>query len=239
MTDTFVAVDIETTGLNPGRNRIIEIGAIRVERGEIRGRFDTLVNPRCAIPSEIVELTGIDARMLLDAPHIEEAMEEFLAFAGEDVLLGHNLIFDYSFLKRNAADLGKKFERFGIDTLKIAKVFLPELKKKSLGALCAHYGVVNEHAHRAEDDALAAVRIYERMKEQFFEGGTERRKVFAPVPLRYSLTKESPITEAQVKYLKALLKYHKLSLEEDPESLTKSEASKRIDGIIFQYGKIQ
>ncbi len=110
-----VAVDIETTGLDPKSSRIIEIGAVRLVPGGKAEVFQTFINPRCRIPEHIVEMTGIHDEMLCQAPGSKEALEAFLAFVKEDVLLGHNIIFDYSFLKRNAVNAGIKFDRMGIE----------------------------------------------------------------------------------------------------------------------------
>lgn len=238
MTESFVAVDIETTGLNPATDRIIEIGAVRVREGQIEETFDTLINPETALSSFITELTGITDEMLEKAPKIQTALEDFLEFAGEDVLLGHHISFDYSFLKQNIIRLNGKFERTGMDTLKIARAALPELEKRSLTHLCRYYGIHNAHAHRACDDALATTELFFRLKEDFYGKGKEMDRLFLPTPLIYQVKKDSPITPAQLRYLRALTEYHKLELEAKPESLSKSEASRQIDKIILTCGKI-
>lgn len=238
MTDSFVAVDIETTGLNPSQERIIEIGAVKVRNGEIVDTFDVLINPERSLSSFITELTGITDEMLKDAPDIHTALEQFLVFAGEEVLLGHHISFDYSFLKKNIINMGGQFERYGIDTLKIAREFLPNLEKRSLTSLCAYYGIHNAHAHRACDDAMATTELYFRLKEDFYGKEESSDKLFLPTQLRFQVKKDSPITAAQIRYLRALAEYHGLELGIEPESLTKSEASRRIDQIIFAHGKI-
>lgn len=238
MTDSFVVVDIETTGLNPATERIIEIGAVRVRGDKIEQEFDVLINPGRSLSSFIVELTGITDEMLEGAPDIREALAQFLDFAGEDVLMGHHLSFDYSFLKKNIVNTGGSFERKGIDTLKIARVALPDLESRSLESLCRHYNIINEHAHRACDDARATAELYLRLKKDFYGKSEELDKLFLPVPLICQVKKDSPITPAQVRYLKALLEYHKLDLGIETESLTKSEASRHIDKIILNYGRI-
>lgn len=238
-TDGFVAVDIETTGLNPVSDRIIEIGAVRVKDGQAIAEFDTLVNPERELGSFITELTGITDAMLTSAPDIESALREFLAFAGEgSVLLGHNISFDYSFLKKNMLDIGEDFERRGVDTLKIARKTLPELKERSLTVLCEYYQIQNERAHRACDDAKATLALYFRLKKEFYGREEETDRLFVPEPLVYPVKKDSPITAAQLKYLRALLRYHGLTPEKEPESLTKSEASRQIDKIILAYGNL-
>ncbi len=236
MAEKFVAVDIETTGLNPTTERIIEIGAVSVENGKITGEFDMLINPGRQLSSFITGLTGITDAMLENALTIQEALPHFLEFVGEDILLGHHLSFDYSFLKKNIVNIRGNFERLGMDTLKIARKALPGLESYSLSSLCGHYHIKNVHAHRACDDARATVELYFCLKEECY--GKEIDSLFAPKQLICRVKKESPITDAQVKYLYALLDYHKIDLKIQAESLTKSEASRIIDGIILNYGKI-
>lgn len=238
MTDSIVVVDIETTGLNPVTERIIEIGAVRLRDDDIAEEFDVLIQPGRALDSFIVQLTGITDEMLEKAPKREAALEEFMKFAGEEVLLGHHLSFDYSFLKRNIVNMGGKFERSGIDTLKIARALLPDLESRSLESLCAYYGIVNAHAHRACDDARATAELYLRLKKEFYGRTEETDKLFLPSPLICQVKKDTPVTPAQKRYLKALVEYHELSLGIEIESLTKSEASRQIDRIILNYGKI-
>lgn len=127
----YVAVDLETTGLEPKKDKIIEIGALRVVDGRVEGIYETFVNPYRKLSEQVKSLTGIQDGELEPAPGIEEVLEEFLAFAGDLPLLGHHVIFDYSFLKRAAVNQGCSFERMGIDTLKLARRFMPEEEKKT------------------------------------------------------------------------------------------------------------
>lgn len=100
MIDTYVSLDLETTGLNPKLDKIIEIGMVKVCDGEITAQMETFVNPGRALEQRIVELTGIEDKQLADAPEIAEILPEALAFIGDDILLGHGVLFDYSFMKR-------------------------------------------------------------------------------------------------------------------------------------------
>lgn len=238
MVNTFVAVDIETTGLNPKCEKVIEIGAVKVENGILVGEFQTLIQPNRKLNEFVVQLTGITDEMLENAPEEEEAFAKFLDFAGEEVLLGHHLIFDYSFLKRMAVNQKISFERNGIDTLKIARVFLPELEKRTLDFLCAHFQIVNGHAHRAFEDAKATAQVYQCMAERFYNETEEVKKIFSPEPLLYQAKKESPITQAQMRYLKDLAAYHHLTIEEEIEKMSKNTASRKIDQILSTYGRI-
>ena len=235
MWNTYVALDLETTGLSPMRDQILEIGAVRVENGEITGTYETLVDSGVEIPARITDLTGITAEMTAGSPQLREAVEGFLEFSGDAVLLGHNLPFDYGFMKRNVVKLGGVYERHGLDTLAIAKSVLAGLPGRALNQVAAHYGILQEHHHRALDDAITASRIYACMAAEF---GALRPELFEPTPLTYKLKKETPITISQKGYLRDLAKYHKIEINVKIEELTKSEASRMIDGIISQYGRI-
>ena len=165
----FTAIDIETTGLGPEKSKIIEIGAVKYEDGVQKEVFSTLVNPQIAgIPARITELTGITDEMVKDAPREAEAMGSLLRFLeGETVLLGHNIPFDFSFLKVAAGRLNETFSYQGLDTLVIARQCHPELPSKTLAAMCETYGITNEHAHRAYEDACTAAQLYFLMEERF------------------------------------------------------------------------
>ena len=145
--NSYIALDLETTGLNPKRDKMIEIGAVRVEDGAETGRFHTMLNPRRELEERITELTGIRGDMLENAPDIVDILEEFLAFCGELPLLGHRIIFDYSFVKRAAVNQGLAFEKNGIDTLTLCRRFMPaeESPVHFMGlprrALTGHWGM--------------------------------------------------------------------------------------------------
>lgn len=234
--ENYVAVDLETTGLTPSRDRILEIGAVRVCGGQVQDTFSTFANPGMKIPPGIQELTGITDDMVAEAPTPAKAFANFYEFAGEQLLMGHNLIFDYSFLKQQAINGGVSFERQGIDTLKIARALLPQLESRSLTRLCSYFQIHRAYAHRAFHDALATHELYQHLKKIVPDGGG---KVFEPVDLHYRAKKQGPITNAQKGYLNDLVKYHRIELDVDMESLTRSEASRRIDRIISEYGRIK
>jgi len=235
MTDSYIALDLETTGLDPSTDRILEIGAVRVIDGQIRETYETLVNPEMRFGSRIEELTGITNEMAAGGRDRTRAVTELVEFCQDLPLLGHNILFDYSFVKRSAVNLKLAFEKEGIDTLKIARALFPDMEHRNLGSLCAYYGIRQEKAHRAACDALAAMELYRRMREQFPESPEE---LFAPRPLTYKVKRQGPITPAQKGYLNDLVKYHKIALEVSIDSLTKNEASKMIDKIILEYGRI-
>ena len=123
----YVSLDLETTGLEPKRDRIIEIGAAKIRDGQIQETYSLLVDPRVKIPERITDLTGISDQMVEGQPFVEEAVTGLLEFCEELPLLGHNLMFDYSFVKHSAVNMGLPFEKHGMDTLNIARVLLPDL----------------------------------------------------------------------------------------------------------------
>lgn len=230
---TYVAVDLETTGLDPKRDRIIEIGALKVAEGRIEGRWETRVNPGRQIDSVVTQLTGIADADVQNAPWIEEVLPDFLAFAGELPLLGHNVIFDYAFLKRAAVNERLPFERQGIDTLKLARRFLPALESRSLESLCRYYEI-RQQAHRAPEDARAAHVLYGKLAALFFEKDEE---AFAPKPLLYRAKREGPATKQQKERLYKLQERHIVVITGDIDRMTKNEASRLIDQIHARYGR--
>ena len=235
MIHTYIALDLETTGLNPTDDRILEIGAVKIVEGRETEVFSTLVDPGRQVTPRIQELTGITNEMAAGGMEYKEAVERLVEFCQDLPLLGHNILFDYSFVKRSAVNQNLTFEKEGVDTLKIARRLLPDLEHRSLEYLCTHYGIAQERKHRAEDDARSARCLYERLRQEFPDCP---QGIFLPGPLVYQVKKQSPITPAQTGYLNDLLKYHKIELPVKVDSLTKNEASRIIDRIILEHGRI-
>ena len=233
--NTYIAIDLETTGLSPKLDKILEIGALKVIDGNIIDRLQMFVDPGRQIPERITELTGITQDMLADAVSQEEAIRRTVEFCGDAPLLGHNILFDYSFLKQAAVNVKLPFDHKGIDTLKISRKFLAEVPSRKLECLCEHYQIVTGQHHRAIDDAWAAKCLYDCLKEQFGQGN---EKYFEPGELIYQAKREGPATPAQKRYLNDLIKYHKIEIDYAVEKLTKNEASRKIDKILSTYGKI-
>lgn len=233
--EDYVAVDLEMTGLNAKRDCILEIGAVRVKNKKPEATYQALIHPHLELPQEVTELTGITDEMANAGRELDEVFPEFLEFCGESVLLGHNVIFDYGFLKQAAINRNVKFERQGIDTLKIARKLLAPGMKKTLQLLCDHYGIQRERRHRALDDALATRELYEILEAGYEAGHPE---VFVPYPLIYKAKKQSPATGRQKNHLRELADYHHIPLQVPWDTLTKSEASRQIDRIISQYGRM-
>lgn len=229
----YVALDVETTGLNPAEDRIIEIGMARVIDGVIVAEYSTLVNPQAFLSERITSLTGITDEMLKGKPVIKDIIADIMEFIGDLPILGHNVVFDYGFIKKAAINNGIKFERNGIDTLKLSRRLLPEVPKKSLPFLCEHFGIDAGNSHRALDDAISAIKLFEKL----YEIKPEDTGFDELITLQCNVKKDSPITPAQKNYLSALLERHNLSLDIEIEGLTKSKASKIIDGIISEYGR--
>ena len=126
----YVSVDVETTGLAPKQDKIIEIGAVRVRDGQIVESFTSFVNPGRILPAHITELTGILQEQVDEAEPMESVLPAFLEFAGDLPLVGHRILFDYGFLKRAAVNMRLDFERSGVDTLKLSRQFLSELPSR-------------------------------------------------------------------------------------------------------------
>ncbi len=157
---TYVVFDIETTGFSPVKNKIIEIGAVKVRNGKILDRFSTFVNPKVPIPFAIEKLTSINDTMVSSAPGIEEVLPEFLEFAKDCVFVAHNASFDMSFIEENAKNLGFSTDFTYMDTMVMSRVLLPKQNKHTLDALCKVFSVSLENHHRAVDDAEATAQIF-------------------------------------------------------------------------------
>ncbi len=158
--DTFVVFDVETTGLNPEHNELIEIAAVKVEKGVLTGRFASLIKPKGLISPQITELTGISPDMVADAPAVADVVPNFLSFAGSAVLVGHNVPFDIRFVNMAARRLNlPKLENIYIDTLQIARLLLPGLPHYRLSDLLDYFSLTNEAKHRAFGDAEATYHL--------------------------------------------------------------------------------
>ncbi|MCD7867545.1 MAG: PolC-type DNA polymerase III, partial [Clostridiales bacterium] len=165
----FVVFDIETTGFSPLTCQIIEIGAVRVEKGVITDRFSTFVNPHVPIPFRIEQLTGINDSMVMDAPGIEKILPEFLEFCRGAALVAHNADFDMSFVIENCKRLGLPQEYTYVDTVGMARFLLPALNRFKLDTVARAVGVSLDHHHRAVDDAACTAEIFVKFVEMLRE----------------------------------------------------------------------
>lgn len=235
MTTSYVAVDLETTGIGTKREKITEIGMVKVVDGSVVGTYHTLVNPYRAIPERVVELTGITDEMVKDAPGIEEVLPAVIEFCDGFPLLGHQIIFDFGFLTQAAVNAKIKFEKDGLDTLKLCRYLMPGAEKKNLGAACAYFGIIPDTAHRALSDAMSAHLLYVKLMEQF---GETRSELFEAKKLVFKAKKERPATKRQKEHLHDLLKYHRIETTVQVDKMSGNEISRMIDHIIFKRGKI-
>ena len=164
---TFVVFDIETTGFSAVNDRIIEIGAVKVENGMITEKFSEFVNPERPIPFEIEKLTSINDRMVEDAPNISVILPKFMDFCGGSVLVAHNADFDTGFIRHNCEVLGLPYDYTYVDTLGIARSFLEGLKNYKLDTVVEAMGCTLANHHRAVDDAGATADVFVRFLERF------------------------------------------------------------------------
>lgn len=156
----FICFDIETTGLSALRDKITEIGAVRVVNGEITDTFSTFANPEIHIPEKITELTGITDEMVKDAPSQSDAVKAFLEFAGNSVLVAHNAPFDTSFIRKACENMGVAYNSTSIDTVAISRAVLPDIKNCKLDTVAKFLRLGNFNHHRATDDAEMLAKIF-------------------------------------------------------------------------------
>lgn len=169
----FIVFDVETTGPKAPPARIVEIGACRVSRGKIVAEFQTLLNPKARIPPFISRLTGITDAMVKDAPAFEEIVEEWLAFAGDAVLVAHDAHFDVRFINHEVslAYPGRRMANTHLCTVTLARRLFPELGFYRLHALAEHFEVSLANHHRAAADARATAEIFLRLLEHLVNRG--------------------------------------------------------------------
>ena len=149
--DTIVALDIETTGLDPAKDTIIDIGAVRFNDRRVEDEWSTLIHPGRRIPPFITQLTGITDQMILNAPSLQDMQSDFADFVGDSPIVGHNIKFDVSFLRRGGI---LKVNQL-VDTYELAAVLLPSASRYNLSALTQALGVPFPATHRALNDARA------------------------------------------------------------------------------------
>ena len=171
--DSFVVFDLETTGFSAAKNKIIEIGAVKVVNGSITERFSTFVNPKVPIPYEIEQLTHITDDMVLDAPMIHEILPQFMEFCQNAVMVAHNADFDMSFIRHNCDLLGLECEKTVLDTVALARVLLPSLNRFKLNTIAKALNISLENHHRAVDDAACTAEIFIKFVEMLRERGIE------------------------------------------------------------------
>ncbi|MDD6037536.1 MAG: 3'-5' exonuclease [bacterium] len=236
----YIAIDLEMTGLNIKSDVILEIGACHMCNGAVVNTFQALINPHRPLSEKIIELTGITQAMCDEGRELDDILPRLFSFIGELPLLGHNIRFDYSFLKQAAVNRKLSFFAPCIDTLTIARKFLPADQKKTLVALRSFYGIYSDTIHRAVDDALAAAAVYEHLKTDYL---AQDASVFLPRAIQLNIKKQQPITVPQKEQLTRLLSHlcaenlcseYELFISNPIalDQLSRSEASRMIEKLL-------
>ena len=233
-TGDYTVIDLEMTGLQPKTDKIIEVGAVKVRKGQVVGTLEFMVDPGCPIPEKIQELTGITDEMVCGGKTEDEAVEELLEFIGDDILVGQNVIFDYSFLKQWAINHKRPLEMKAWDTLRLAQKLLPKDQPKKLEALCTYFHIERTRAHRALDDALETKLVFEKLVDLAKQ---EDEELLEPKILQYKAKRQTPATAHQLQRLKEFVELHQIKDEIIYERLTRSEASRLMDKYLAIYGR--
>ncbi len=202
----FVILDTETTGLRPGHHRVIELAGIRMRAGEVIGSFQSLLNPGIRLPAFIVQFTGITQEMVATAPKAHEVFPDFLHFIDGAILVGHNVGFDLGFLSYEAQLLGYDFPIDGLDTIPMARRFLPTLRRFKLDSVAGHLKIQAVNRHRALGDARVTAAVFMKLlelaKQQDIQTlGHLRRRLQLPVAWSGDITQAS--TTKQIEQLRA------------------------------------
>ncbi|MGM0499379.1 MAG: PolC-type DNA polymerase III [Bacillota bacterium] len=170
----FIVFDLETTGLNPSQHEIIEIGAVKFKAGEKIDEFKSFINPGVKIPVKITDITGINDRMVKDAPGLEKVINDFIEFAGDGVLVAHNADFDYGFIRTALEKLKIKRDDYTVlDTLGLARALVKDSKNYKLNTLAKYFDVDLENHHRALDDASATAEVLNNLLQIIKEDGSD------------------------------------------------------------------
>lgn len=239
---TFICFDIETTGLYANRDKITEIGAVKVENGQITDTFSTFANPGMPIPAKITELTGITDAMVKDAPSQSEAVSAFLEFAGDNVLVAHNAPFDTSFIRKACENMNREYNYTSIDTVAISRAILTDIKNCKLDTVAKYLRLGDFNHHRATDDAEMLARIFinlcTRLKDDYnitktneintqIAGGGDFKKL----PTYHQIILVKNLTG--LKNLYKLISYAHLTYFYKKPRIPKSELVKHREGLII------
>lgn len=202
----YVVLDTETTGLRPGPHRVIEIAGVRMRGGEVQGSFTSLLNPGTRLPTFIVQFTGITQGMVNVAPKAAEVLPDFLNFIEGAIIVGHNVGFDIGFLSHEARLLGLDFPLDGLDTIPLARRFLPGLRRFKLDSVAGYLNIPTANRHRAMGDARVTAAVFLKLlalaqEQGFVTLGHLRRRLQLPVAWNGDITQKA--TEKQVEQLRA------------------------------------
>ena len=162
---TFVVFDLETTGLSPVQEKIVEMGAVKIVDGRITETFSSLIDPGGLIPYKATEIHGITDEMVAGCPPIEAVMPDFYKFVEDTIIVAHNLPFDLSFIAAKGKPLNIYFDHEKLDTLQVARKVLTKLTRHNLPYLSEYFNIVHESKHRAVDDAVATAKLLLKLSE--------------------------------------------------------------------------
>ena len=221
----YIAIDLETTGIRLSKDKIIEVGLLKVKDSHIIDTFSCVIKPDMQVDDKILELTKISKNELENAKRIHEVINHIVDFCEEYVLLGHNTIFDYSFVKKEANRAGLEFEKRGIDTYKLCKKVLPENVRKNLTEACNYFGIERKNSHRAFSDAYYTHVLFQEIIKKFktLEISSEAMKV--------KIKKFVPIRKRTKEDLQKLLNCHRIGCKVNIDLLSESEAKRMMDKI--------
>ncbi len=199
----FVVVDTETTGLRPGSHRVIEVAGVRIRGGEVLGSYQSLLNPGVRVPLSITRFTGISQEMVAAAPKSHEALPDFLSFVEGAIVVGHNVGFDIGFLSYEAQLLGWSFPIDGLDTIPLARRFLPGLKRFKLDSVASHLKIQVANRHRALGDARVTAAIFLKLlelasRQGILTLGQLRRRLQLPVTWSGDITQAATTKQLEL-----------------------------------------
>lgn len=230
----YTVIDLEMTGLNPKNDKILEIGAVKVRNQEIIEEYSVMINPKIPVPERITEITGITSEMAMTGIEESKAVSGLIEFMGDDIIVGQNVTFDYSFIKQWAINNNVTLKCMALDTLKMARRLLPPEQPKKLEALCEYFNVERINAHRALDDCRETHIVYERLWDLAIEKDSTD---FEPKELMYKAKKQTPATKHQIERLKEYMQKHEINEVLPWDTLTRSQASRTMDLYLSKYGR--
>ena len=225
MISDYIAIDLETTGIRLSKDKIIEVGLLKVKDSQIIDTFSCVINPDMPVDDKILELTKISENELENAKRIYEVINHIVDFCEDYVLLGHNTIFDYSFVKKEANRAGLEFEKRGIDTYKLCKKVLPDNVRKNLTDACGHFGIERKNSHRAFSDAYYTHVLFQEIMKNF------KTLEISPEAMKVKIKKFVPIRKRTKEDLQKLLNCHRIVCKVNIDLLSESEAKRMMDKI--------
>lgn len=244
--NSYIALDLEMTGLSNKNDKIIEIALVDVVDGEIVKRFNTLVNPNRDIDEEISKITGIKNDMVKDMPYIEDVIDEVLSFSDNKIWIGHNISIDYGFIKRVLINkYGKKYKDKYIfnhiqamDTLKICRSIMPPESDKRLASALEFFGIKCINKHRALSDCINTHLLYQSIRNEILKGKikAELSGCFYPSNIYINMKQDKLANKKLKESLKKIISYYKIESDVLLDKLTNSEAVRLIHKIQSVYG---